>query len=172
MGVLKALAAAGADVWLWKPTVRPRWHIIKTGTQWYLKSESLKAVHLAKLLCVLAGICTRRVHEGEDGKAELVSVAHEAQRLAVAVGLWHAEVAVNVLLQQIPVPGNESITPHTIRSSRDSERACACTPWVNHKSLLACCGAGAISSCNRPGNSSQHDAVTLVLRPFWWPIIM
>lgn len=33
-------------------------------------------------------------------RTELVGVAHEAQRLAVAVGLRHAKVAVDVLLRQ------------------------------------------------------------------------
>jgi len=59
---------------------------------------SASASHLAQLLCVFAGVRARRVDKGDDGEAELVGVAHEAKRFAVAIGLGHAEVAVDVLL--------------------------------------------------------------------------
>ena len=53
---------------------------------------------LTQFLSVLASEGSRRVHESHDGEPELVGVAHEAQCLAVAVGLRHAEVSVDILL--------------------------------------------------------------------------
>jgi hypothetical protein len=55
--------------------------------------------HLAQLLCCPACVSAWRVHKGDDGQAKLVGVAHKAHGLAVAVGLGHAKVAADVLLQ-------------------------------------------------------------------------
>ena len=55
-------------------------------------------MHLAELLGIFAGVGARGVDKGDDGKPKVVRMAHEAQRLAVAVGLRHAKVAVDVLL--------------------------------------------------------------------------
>jgi hypothetical protein len=53
---------------------------------------------LAAFLGAQAGPGTRRVYEGEDGDAELLGQLHEAEGLAVALGVGHAEVAAEVLL--------------------------------------------------------------------------
>ena len=53
---------------------------------------------LAALLGVEARVGARRVHEAEDRPAELRGELHHAQRLAIALGLRHAEVAVDLLL--------------------------------------------------------------------------
>ena len=58
---------------------------------------------LARLLGGLAREGAGRVDESHDGEAKVVRVAHEAQSFAVAVGLRHAEVAVDVLLGVAPL---------------------------------------------------------------------
>ena len=45
-----------------------------------------------------AGIGARRIDEADDGQAELVGEAHQAQRLPVAFGMREAEVVFDVLL--------------------------------------------------------------------------
>ena len=54
--------------------------------------------YLAKLLGILAGVSSWGVDKGDNGEPKVVGVFHKAQRLAVAVGLRHAKVAVDVLL--------------------------------------------------------------------------
>ena len=58
---------------------------------------------LAALLGVEAGVGARRVHQGEDGTAELRGDLHHAHRLAVALGLGHPEVAADLLLGVAPL---------------------------------------------------------------------
>ncbi len=53
---------------------------------------------LAPLLGADAGVGAGRVDEGDDRPPELLGLAHEAERLAVALGVGHAEVAPQVLL--------------------------------------------------------------------------
>ncbi len=50
------------------------------------------------LLGADAGIGAGGVHEGDDGKAEFLSHAHQTEGLAIAFGVGHAEVAADVFL--------------------------------------------------------------------------
>ena len=45
-----------------------------------------------------AAVSARRIDETDNGAAELFCLAHQAQRLAIAFGGWHTEIAGNVLL--------------------------------------------------------------------------
>jgi hypothetical protein len=113
-----------------------------------------RAPRLPQLLRALARKRAGRVHKGEDGEAKLVGVVHEAQRLAVAVGLRHAEVAVDVLLRRAPAAGSGSASRLvTIKSRRSADTACTTTPW-----------------CGRDWQARALRA--FVLRPFWWPMSM
>ena len=58
---------------------------------------------LPALLGVRARVGSLRVHEGEDGTAELGRDLHHAQRLSVALRLGHPEVAVDLLLGVAPL---------------------------------------------------------------------
>ncbi len=67
------------------------------------ESSHLAKVHgnrlgLAALFGTDAGVGARGVDERHDGAAELLSESHEPQRLAVSLGMGHAEVAAQVLL--------------------------------------------------------------------------
>lgn len=66
----------------------------------YKANTQRKSTHLSQLLCRLASVSTRCVYECHNGQSKLVCVSHEAQSLAVAVGLGHAEIASNVLLRR------------------------------------------------------------------------
>lgn len=60
-----------------------------------------KAVsHLPQVLSVLPCKSAGRIHKGDDGEPKLVGMLHEAQGLAIPVGLGHAKVAVDVFLQE------------------------------------------------------------------------
>ena len=59
----------------------------------HLEQVAADGLGLAALLGVDAGIGAGRVDEGEHRQAELLGELHQAQRLAVALGLGHAEVA-------------------------------------------------------------------------------
>ena len=61
--------------------------------------------HLAKLLGKLAGERAGRVHKCDNWEAKVVSVAHEPKRFAVAVGLGHAKVAMDVFLWDAQIVG-------------------------------------------------------------------
>lgn len=54
--------------------------------------------HLAQLLSCLAGVRAWCVHKCDNGQPKLVCMAHEAQCLAVTIGLGHAKVAADVFL--------------------------------------------------------------------------
>ena len=56
------------------------------------------ALALAALLGPDAAVGAGGVHEADHGPAELLGLAHEAQGLAVALGVRHAEVAAHTLL--------------------------------------------------------------------------
>ena len=58
---------------------------------------------LATLFGPHAGEGARGVDEGDDGQAELLGQLHQAQRLAIALGTRHAEVAVRALLGVAPL---------------------------------------------------------------------
>lgn len=64
--------------------------------------RAVREACLAELLCIFAGVCTGGVHKGDNGEPKVVCMAHEAQRLAVAIGLWHAKISVDILLQSTP----------------------------------------------------------------------
>ena len=70
------------------------------GTSRRLISNRLRAIasRLAALLGAESGPRARRVDEREHRHLELLGELHEAERLAVALGVRHAEVAVEVLL--------------------------------------------------------------------------
>src|SRR5229473_4129038 len=53
---------------------------------------------LTALLGAEPGIRAGRVHQGDDGRTELLGQMHEAQRLAITLGVGHPEVAVQILL--------------------------------------------------------------------------
>jgi hypothetical protein len=57
---------------------------------------------LAALLGAYARVCARRIDEREHGNRELFGELHQTQRLTVALGLRHAEVAVDFLLGVAP----------------------------------------------------------------------
>jgi len=59
----------------------------------HLKNIAPNGLGLAALFGVDAGVCARRVHKGEHGQLEFLSQLHQAQGLAVTLGLGHAEVA-------------------------------------------------------------------------------
>ena len=69
----------------------------------HLEQIAADRLGLAALLGVDAGIGARRVDEGEHRQAELLGELHQAQRLAVALGLGHAEVARDLLLGVAPL---------------------------------------------------------------------
>ena len=64
---------------------------------------------LATLLGPHAGKGARGVDEGDDGQAELLGQLHQAQRLAIALGTRHAEVAVRALLGIAPLHSSPNI---------------------------------------------------------------
>ena len=59
----------------------------------HLEDVAANGLGLAALFGVDAGISAGRVHKGEHGQLELLGRLHQAQRLAVALGLAHAKVA-------------------------------------------------------------------------------
>ena len=59
----------------------------------HLEDVAADRLRLAALLGADAGIGARRVDEGEHRQAELLGQLHQAQRLAIALGPRHAEVA-------------------------------------------------------------------------------
>jgi hypothetical protein len=66
------------------------------------------AAYLPKFFCSFASISTRGVHKGDDGQTKLIGVPHEAHSFAVTVGLGHAKVAADVLLQAASKPSATS----------------------------------------------------------------
>ena len=64
----------------------------------HLEDVAADRLGLAALLGADAGIGARRVDEREHRQAELLGQLHQAQRLAVALGPRHAEVARRALL--------------------------------------------------------------------------
>src|SRR5262249_27362136 len=52
---------------------------------------------LAALFRVDSGVRARRIDEGQDWPFELFRDFHDAKRLAVTLGLWHSEIAVELL---------------------------------------------------------------------------
>ena len=64
----------------------------------HLVQVAADGLGLAALLGADAGIGAGRVDEREERQAELLGELHEAQRLAVALGTRHAEVAVDLFL--------------------------------------------------------------------------
>src|SRR5713101_3902548 len=63
------------------------------GQPRHLAEVAGDGLSLAALLGVNPRVGAGRIHEGEDGPAELGGELHHAQGLAVALGLGHAEVA-------------------------------------------------------------------------------
>ena len=53
---------------------------------------------LTSLFSVDPRVRTGSINERHDGTAELLGNFHDAQRLAVAFGLWHPEIAIQLLL--------------------------------------------------------------------------
>src|SRR4029077_15150605 len=53
---------------------------------------------LSALFRAQAGIRAGSIHEGKDGAMEFFRYLHRAQRLAIALGVRHAEVAIHLLL--------------------------------------------------------------------------
>src|SRR6185436_21175030 len=64
----------------------------------HFEQVSADGLGLAALLGVDAGISAGGVDEGEYRQAELFGELHHAQRLAVALGLGHAEIARDLFL--------------------------------------------------------------------------
>jgi len=62
---------------------------------------AVEQAHLAKLFCVLSGVCTGSIHKSNNGKAKMVCMLHEAQGLAVAVWLRHSKVSVDIFLHTL-----------------------------------------------------------------------
>src|SRR5215469_3210142 len=58
---------------------------------------------LTALLRVDARVSTRRIHEGENGSAELSGELHDAKRFAITLGLRLAEIANHTLLGVLPL---------------------------------------------------------------------
>ena len=69
----------------------------------HLKDVAPDGFGLAALLGVDAGVGAGGVNEGEDGQGEFFCQPHEAQRLAVALGARHAEVARGALACVAPL---------------------------------------------------------------------
>ena len=62
-------------------------------------------VGLPPLLGLQTRIGAGGVHEGDNGAAELLRLGHDALGLPVALGLRHAKVGAEVLLQVLTLPG-------------------------------------------------------------------
>src|SRR5205814_8097965 len=69
----------------------------------HLEQVAPDRLRLAALLGVDAGIGARRIDEGENRQRELLAELHQAQRLAIALGLRHAEVAGDLLFGIAPL---------------------------------------------------------------------
>ena len=64
----------------------------------HLENVAANGLGLTTLLGVDAGVGARRIDEGEHRQLELLGGLHQAQGLAVALGLAHAKVAQRALL--------------------------------------------------------------------------
>ena len=72
--------------------------MIGTSQLRHLVEVAADRLGLAALLGADAGIGAGRVDEGEERQLELLGELHQAQRLAIALGARHAEVAQRALL--------------------------------------------------------------------------
>ena len=72
--------------------------MIGVGERRHLEEIARDGLALAALLGADARIRARRVDEGDERQAETLGHLHEAQRLAIALGLRHAVVAAHPLL--------------------------------------------------------------------------
>ena len=76
--------------------------------------DGQKRADLSQLLRQLASECAGGVHKRDNGEAKVVGMAHEAQGLAVPIGLGHAEVAVDVFLQDtLSLIGRDRFADHS-----------------------------------------------------------
>ena len=72
----------------------------RNGQAAHLHQVPRNGFALPALLGILAGVCARRVDEGDDGAAELFSLLHQTQGLAVPFRAGHPEVAGQILFQR------------------------------------------------------------------------
>ena len=75
----------------------------RNGQAAHLHQVPRNGFALPALLGILAGVCARRVDEGDDGAAELFSLLHQTQGLAVPFRAGHPEVAGQILFQRGPL---------------------------------------------------------------------
>ena len=66
----------------------------------HLHQVSGNSLALSPLFGLFAGVCARRVDEGDDGAAKLFGLLHETEGLAIALRSRHTEVAGHVLFQR------------------------------------------------------------------------
>ncbi|KAF4530411.1 hypothetical protein B566_EDAN018552 [Ephemera danica] len=69
----------------------------------HLEDVAANGFRLAALLCANAWVGARRVHEGEHRQMKLLGQLHQPQRLAVALGPGHAEIAQPAFLRIAPL---------------------------------------------------------------------
>src|SRR2546428_234074 len=87
-------------------------------------------LRLAPLLGADAGVRAGRVDEAEDRLAELLGELHEAERLAIALGVRHAEVARDLLTRVAPllVVDDDDPLPLEPRQATDDRRVVPVEP--------------------------------------------
>src|SRR5437899_2385526 len=87
-------------------------------------------LRLAPLLGADAGVRAGRVDEAEDRLAELLGELHEAERLAIALGVRHAEVARDLLTRVAPLLVADDDDPLSLepRQATDDRRVVPVEP--------------------------------------------
>ena len=76
------------------------------------------------------GIRPRGVDEGKDGPAELRRLVREPQRLAVSLGVRHAEVALQVVLHVLALLVAEERDGHAVAAARCPPTRAGSSPKV------------------------------------------
>src|SRR5256886_14173887 len=96
----------------------------------YLAEVPCDRLRLAPLLGADAGVRAGRVDEAEDRLAELLGELHEAERLAIALGVRHAEVARDLLTRVAPllVADDDDPLPLEPRQATDDRRVVPVEP--------------------------------------------
>ena len=133
----------------------------RRGEHRHLQDVARERLGLAPLLGAEPGVGAGRVDEGDDGGGELGGESHQPEGLAVALGVRHAEVALQVLLgvPALLVPDHHHRVAAQTRPAADDRGIVEVEAVAVQLDEVGEDGAEIVEGVGTAGMAGDHDAL-------------